>query len=1271
MLCVAACVSAWGYSIDTTKKWHSDRTDQENVAKISGLGAAGQLTQALADLANTGYEYKVLYISGTGNWTFDDNDLAALATINCPTLDLQGMFTGAGGAATAPFTFSNPNIKRVILPDCWGKEAVKAAAEALINGNSAVGGNAGFESALSQDGPQNNYDNAKKDAGLVAYVNMPNTLQTAVSHIVFNGISNGKKLGDTSDGYFALSLLKYVAIMGHVSARDFSADGTFDENGHFVFNVAADETTSTKNMGVGGVLRAPQGTTQIGALTNSGTLIKLDLEDAIIEEIYNEDLCLGFTGVLGAQTKEVKLPKYAGLKTIPADCLCGDYNSLEEICIPGNIEYIKTRAFYNSVQCLRHIWTTGTKTLAEGEVDHTIYDNGAYLMSNQSTADHYGHAPLDDGTWNCQGSTPRYGTITLPPNLKLIESNVFSSKYVKDVYVLSTTAPECHVDAFPVSMYSAHGTIQGVVNGMVTRESYCNNKDDGSFVTMLHYPRETTDPNIQRYTDPTREYTVATTLRDGKGNIIYFPNLSELNRAFQQGTTGYLWYAWNMDRHPDNWGDPNAFKNVLTFDSGHLTDNQKAANEMWEKNPDNDTKSDRSFYDVRLDGDGQPTLAQPTGLDWYYNTVWRGYKLYPQMETTETSTVIGQIQETDSEGRLLYEVGDCDWVQDYSYVQDDNGSLYWDRVITENENGNFVKDYSYEVATNGEYYHPFKDRNYDSSKPKPWYSKSQKQVADKNGDYIWTNTIGNQYNYTDVSTWLSWSHSEEELATMRDGGWTFRMEDVWTEDENGTHYVSTGYAKYADDVTDFVKGINDTRYNKIYSEEYRAYNSETDVGEQRYDVTDNGLRNYNSATDADNSKRYNKVYKDYTYRQFDSTKDDVSETRYCPKMVNVYRQEKGTQYDYRGWHQFVLTAYATNSDEEFTPVKFYQTDNDWWTVCLPYDLKYSEMKKFFGNETTGAIPYLSKLRYVVRDYTDKKITLMFSKNLMVYKEAIDGDNVHGTIDDATKWSDSEISVDPVILHAGVPYLIRPNIDVNAGRSFDVFKDKNEDLYTRLTEAEKKEAVELANYIYNGEYTVPAYVIGDGENTIDSKTIANKDGYSATYTSGNITYQGKPVAAKVSDEFTYTFVGSFFNSMMPQYCYFLGWDSKKEKAAFWYNKVVPEGYTWTNQTGVICANFDTNTEIHAATGVKDPARWKIDKVTSDDLIGVTGAKSYVMDFGGDMSGVVDGISLREDAESLTQPTVAGIYDLQGVKRAQSLENLPKGVYIVNGKKYVVK
>ena len=845
--------------------------------------------------------------------------------------------------------------------------------------------------------------------------------------------------------------------------------------------------------------------------------------------------------------------------------------------------------------------------------------------------------------------------------------------------------------------------------------------------------------------------------------------------------TGYLWYAWNSHRTPEFYDNANSFDEALfelTYGSFSHTDGiQQEANKLYIENTYTDPdKTDRSFYDVRLGGTEQPT---PADLKWYYETFWEGQQLYPQMETTQTETVIGQVQKKDGNGNLLYE--DCpgtgDYVKDFNWVEKSDGeyvkvssvsgyesssqpvdgvSTYYsdDQGATEATpkvgSGFYYVSGDHDVYTavdksndaigaqsqyytksgdtytasnlmfNTTYYYPtgnkitvpiYEEQNYQTYDPtKTYYTLVDgvytEVLPNFNGGAYYINA-NNEYTWTTVAIagvtkyYQNWDGYEENMPKVTQPYYIANGTEEVDEYLGSTYYIADKNWYSYDQSNNTYTAITLNWYDHISGDYYYVSGSAptyTSAQGLDYDATETYYTDVNG-TEAtsitfDQSYYYPVYaysYEDYTGQEGDRyTKEyyyrlaENGETGdYCPDMEDVYAVQKGTQNDYRGWHQFILTAYATNDGRPFTPVKFYQTDNDWWTVCFPYDLRYSEMKKFFGNE--GAIPYLSKLRYVVRDYDEQKITLMFSKNLMVYKEDIDAthpsatdDFVHGIIDDNTKYTEQELEADPIILHKGVPYLIKPNIPTNANRSFDVYQNENADLYNRLNAVQYLDADALETMIYKGEYTVPAYVIGDDapESTVNRRDFAHADGPTFSYSSDDqITYGGNQVSAKISNDFSYTFVGSFFLSVMPQDCYFLGWDSKRKCAAFWYNKVANnESQDWNNQTGIICPNFNTSTTIHQATGLSDPARWVFSASTlaNGDLATVsTGAKAYGMDWGGSVDVVVSGIG-QINVDNLQNKAVDNdvIYDLRGVRMNKPLSRLTKGVYIVNGKKYVV-
>jgi hypothetical protein len=248
-------------------------------------------------------------------------------------------------------------------------------------------------------------------------------------------------------------------------------------------------------------------------------------------------------------------------------------------------------------------------------------------------------------------------------------------------------------------------------------------------------------------------------------------------------------------------------------------------------------------------------------------------------------------------------------------------------------------------------------------------------------------------------------------------------------------------------------------------------------------------------------------------------------------------------------------------------------------------------------------------------------------------------------------------------------------------------------------------------IYNGEYTVPAYVINnvtgskhEDTNRDESVTITMNDGSSFTYPAMNSDTEDEQFAFKdghfkmeISSDFTYTFVGTLYKSIMPQYCYFLGWDSSAQKAAFWFNRVPDtRNYNWNNETGIICANWSLTHEITPADpGLFIPARWvasasKDLSATADiycDDFGLksntqqSSSKGYMtMTFGNSMN-----VKLDDNNQEDVVSDDAGIPDaIQNYKASnkeavwynvngQKLSRKPtiNGVYIQNGNKYVVK
>lgn len=1453
MLCVS--IGTWadgseaGYYLSGST-WCGDKSTKETVAKIH-LTKSGVLAAAIDEInADDGFVYnynsnpvnlktaKKIYINSDEGVYLSPADIQALATLGYETIDLQDL------NYESAFTFSNSSVKNLILPDGWTKAQVTACA-------TGVGNQLGSAFSIG------NYTTGKS---ITAYVNKGNTLYDAVNRCFMDDKPNTKL--NTNEGVNQNNMkkpeLKCLSISGNPVARDFSSyneNVLFDANGHFVFDQEASENSDTPNTGVNGT-RKLTGETYGGGAMDGVSLIELDLQDAVITEAHCSDLTLSWTFVLGEGTRIVRFPTCSELKTIPADCLAG-VNGISEICIPSNIENIKTRAFAASID---HIWTTA----ATGDVENTCYDNGLYNADYEQIVDSEGKPLI--GYTNQDFGESVAGTYTFSSNLKLIERFAFSNTqpYVSDVFVLAEEAPECHVDAFGCSFYvsySGYGVTPGA-EGIVERSSF---KNGNYWMTMLHYPRNCATPQIQRYTDPTREYSIATGLVDGKGANIYFPQANEFAVAYLQGTYGYTWKAWDTATR-NSWGDVTLHPGIAT-NAAWSAGGQATANTLYTGQTPSAT-----FYDTTLGGN-----TKPDGLQKYTEVEWEGQKLYPAPETSDVQYSDEEVQATDAYGYPAY-VEDSEngtYVKDYTYVQEDRGEFeriasvadevsaftkskkgvstyysdaagsteatpvvtcpegttyyvqdgvnntYSDAVYSpvngvttyyrKDNNGNYFESYMYfgtASQPNTYYYNPvtsevpnyksttnivagvtsyYSDANgtipvtpsFDVTYYYPtgqkiakgwvyeWYSDKNASMDHytKNGDeyvkvegatynnqyWVYYNDLIDEYKETDklvsnVTTYYLYGWhtvNNQNVQGYYEATPAFSTAVYYQQgNKTVTTYSSTTY--YLPDVDTYyqethsgsgvytVKNINDSgTFNEAYyyatgstpkiveacgtaykadATYYTDAAATTPVTSVEFDKTyyaKDITYTYVAATTATAAEnRYNKVYSDHTYRLFDEDIDASNEQLYSPKMEKVIISQTITkQYDYRGWHQFVLTGYAANSTEIITQHRSYLTDCDWWTICLPYDLTYNEMVLFYGDKASNKIPYLSILQNVVRDMKNESITLNFSENLMLHK---------ATKNDVGDWEVSTTKAVPsdpaneVILHAGVPYLIRPNF-VGSNRQFDIYGSATANanlsegritanstdypgLYEKLKAAETMDGNVQLQLVADGLITVPALVANlDDPDATMTENIGNKV----------FTYKGKTYP--VSSDWDYTFVGSFYKSMIPAYSYYLGYDTKAKFffANVPFNPNVPmyTGMKWNNNTAIICPNMLNSsvsrtwnlgkgnsdgkvTKAYGSGATLIPAQWFLNDVTVQDKTykGLTiddlsakpsNSKGFGMGFGGFMELIDNGDATGINNVKTFISVDDKVYSLDGRHVGNSLNGLQKGTYVKNGKKYIVK
>lgn len=331
-----------------------------------------------------------------------------------------------------------------------------------------------------------------------------------------------------------------------------------------------------------------------------------------------------------------------------------------------------------------------------------------------------------------------------------------------------------------------------------------------------------------------------------------------------------------------------------------------------------------------------------------------------------------------------------------------------------------------------------------------------------------------------------------------------------------------------------------------------------------------------------------------------------------------------------GWHQFVLTDAFDYINPTENKWHAYTTDDNWWTTCLPFNMSKKEIIDTWGEGTK-----LCTLVGVKRDATNNTITLEFGEDL-VAKAQNDDDKV---------------------LYFRRPYMIKPG-------QMEKLKDEN------------------------GDYTGPVFKLTDEQNqTLETaaelvQSEVGKHPRPADSEEGDqccVSVTAKDEKGQEIKGYDYTFLGSYTKYYVPTYAYFLGWDVNKVN--YFYQTEKPIIMNWNPYTCMI-GHFSPN-EATWSTYIGVSNRWAFasddtdteQRTVNEDLMpGTTqtpvGAKGMKLYFGADNTTSIDQISSEGGIKTIP---MADVYNLSGqlVRKKGMLEGLSKGIYIIGGKKYIVK
>ena len=403
---------------------------------------------------------------------------------------------------------------------------------------------------------------------------------------------------------------------------------------------------------------------------------------------------------------------------------------------------------------------------------------------------------------------------------------------------------------------------------------------------------------------------------------------------------------------------------------------------------------------------------------------------------------------------------------------------------------------------------------------------------------------------------------------------------------------------------------------------------------------------------------------------------DNSNGQYTVETPTRYNQE------YQGWHEFVLSE--TYITKPYDPQEHYDKFDqyDWYTICVPYDItksmllsafgvnkeaQYKNKVKMFGKKDYQDVasvdgvgsdgwlyPDVRSLIQVKRSYQNLMVTLCLSEKLFTPEHCQEikiGEYGQG-------YEYTELAGDdPVIIKAGMPYLIRPYVPVDTN-----IKNIGAYLCAYVSQLKKVEpklfkVIEDSpkSYAVPQEKGVETQALKVDESTESNRVYVQKD-------------DGTPCK--------YNFVGTYVDRFIPQYGYYLGKEKGTGKHKFF--RTTKTTTKWNRYASIITGMSTpkyVDKGAETATDIKN-IELQFDGITDDLVIlkdeqpknNNAGAKKLGIAFDDTGSDFLP-TSIDEIDVEIALPEDNRIYTVNGTRVAA--DRLQKGIYIKDGKKIVVK
>ena len=350
-------------------------------------------------------------------------------------------------------------------------------------------------------------------------------------------------------------------------------------------------------------------------------------------------------------------------------------------------------------------------------------------------------------------------------------------------------------------------------------------------------------------------------------------------------------------------------------------------------------------------------------------------------------------------------------------------------------------------------------------------------------------------------------------------------------------------------------------------------------------------------------------------------------THPADEATGYYTLDNLQMMAHMGTRQFPLGNSDVNVDKEPEEKPTYPINikgGQWWTICVPFDMTKEQVDKVFG-EDTHVCRFNKVERVVNREEKVKSIKLFFTNDVYVHKSTKDANGKY------TTSTGTSVADDDIVIYAHESYMIYPTKNNDDANSMYNISD-----YTLVTGSPLPTLVK-ANEQFTGGAKESASAEADWNK--EYRFVGNYQTAVTAAVSENAQNSEEAVARDVK------------NVTVPQYSYIYAQKKGTPRAQFWFY-----------------------------TGIQ--MLWGANKCVVQATARDGGHSDYLTYFGGNGSARAKELSFFGKDDEVTGienvEIIAGnendtqiVYNLNGQVVNGNLNSLQKGVYIKNGKKFMVK